>query len=263
MAGKTLIGGAAYDVAPGKVLIGGVSREITTGKTLIGGVAYDIKFGAAYDPVFANNTWEQIIAACQNNAVPDTWLVADYKDMTIGGSNYRVDIIGKSHDTYSTGGTKAPLTFQLHDCYADTKNMNRTNTNAGGWKNSAMRTTHLPSILNSMPTAVKNAIREVNKLSSAGSQSSSIDTTADKLFLLSEIEIFGSVTYSKSGEGSRYAYYTAGNTKTKKRAGSAAAWWERSPRGTNASRFCDVDSYGSASNDSATSPRGVAFAFCF
>ena len=26
----------------------------------------------SYDPVFANNTWEQIIAACQANEVPDT-----------------------------------------------------------------------------------------------------------------------------------------------------------------------------------------------
>lgn len=94
--------------------------------------------------------------------------------------------------------------------------MNSTNTNAGGWKNCAMRSTHLPAILALMPSEVRAGIKEVNKLSSAGSQSSSIDTTADKLFLLSEIEIFGSTTYSKSGEGSQYAYYTAGNTKVKR-----------------------------------------------
>lgn len=64
----------------------------------------------SYDPVFANNSWEQIIAACQNNEVPDTW-VADgscYKDMLIGGKNYRIDIIGKNHDTYASGGTAPP-----------------------------------------------------------------------------------------------------------------------------------------------------------
>lgn len=215
------------------------------------------------DDNFANNTWEAIIAACQSGSVPTAWAVGNYKNMTIGGAEYRVDIIGKSHDTYSTGGTKAPLTFQLHDCYADTKNMNSTNTNAGGWKNCAMRTTHLPSILNSMPTAVKNAIREVNKLSSAGSQSSNIDTTADKLFLLSEIEIFGSATYSKSGEGSQYAYYTAGNTKVKNRAGSATAWWERSPYGSNSARFCFVTGIGGANSSGASYSLGVAFGFCF
>lgn len=249
----------------GKVMLSNVSVGGKTlncnGKLMQSDVLIAVAQG--FDPVFANNTWEQIIDACQNNAVPNTWAVADYKDMTIGGSNYRVDIIGKSHDTYSTGGTKAPLTFQLHDCYADTKNMNSTNTNAGGWKNSAMRTTHLPSILNSMPTAVKNAIREVNKLSSAGSQSSSIDTTADKLFLLSEIEIFGRVTYSKSGEGSQYAYYTAGNTKVKNRAGSAANWWGRSPSAGGTTNFCRVNNTGTASYKNANSMNGVAFGFCF
>ena len=37
----------------------------------------------SYPENFADATWEQIIAACQNNEVPDTW-VADgscYKDM--------------------------------------------------------------------------------------------------------------------------------------------------------------------------------------
>ena len=54
-----------------------------------------------------------------------------------------------------------------------------------------------------MPTEVQNGIREVNQMTSAGSQSATINTTADKLFLLSEIEIFGSVSYSKSGEGTQ------------------------------------------------------------
>lgn len=45
MAGKTLIGGVAYDVKPGKTLVDGVAYDITAGKTQIGGVAYDIKLG--------------------------------------------------------------------------------------------------------------------------------------------------------------------------------------------------------------------------
>ena len=188
----------------------------------------------SYDPVFANNSWEQIIEACQNNVVPDTW-VADgscYKDMTINGKAYRIDIIGKNHDTYASGGT-APLTFQMHDCYDETKQMNSDNTNNGGWTNCAMRSTHLPAILNLMPAEVKAAIREVQKKTSAGGQSSSIQTTNDKLFLLSEIEIFGSTTYSFAGEGTQYAYYQAGNSKVKNRNGSANSWWERSPRFSN------------------------------
>ena len=214
------------------------------------------------DDNFANNSWEAIIAACQSGSVPDSWVVGNSKTMTINGTDYQIDIIGKNHDTYAAGGT-APLTFQMHDCYADAKQMNSSNTNSGGWTSCAMRSTHLPAILALMPTEVQNGIREVNKLTSAGSQSDTINTTADKLFLLSEIEIFGSVSFSKSGEGTQYDYYKAGNSKVKSRRGSASAWWERSPRGSNSTFFCYVVSTGTANSSNARTALGVAFAFCF
>ena len=211
---------------------------------------------------FADNEWSEIIAACQSGDVPDSWVVGNYKNMTINGKAYRIDIIGKNHDTYAAGGT-APLTFQMHDCYDETKQMNSSNTNSGGWQNSAMRTTHLPAILNLMPAEVKAAIRDVQKKSSAGNQSSSIQTTNDKLFLLSEIEIFGSTTYSFAGEGKQYDYYKAGNSKVKNLSVSAYNWWERSPRSSNSADFCLVYSSGDAGAAYASRSRGVAFGFCF
>ena len=215
-----------------------------------------------YDANFADNTWEQIIAACQRDTVPETWAVGNHKTMMINGISYQIDIIGKNHDTYTAGGT-APLTFQLHDCYADTKAMNRSDTNSGGWTSCAMRSTHLPVILSLMPTEVQNGIREVNKLTSAGKNSSTINTTADKLFLLSEVEIFGSATYSAAGEGTQYDYYKAGNSKVKKQNGSAAIWWERSPYASNTSDFCMVSASGRARVSTANSSRDLAFGFCF
>ena len=211
---------------------------------------------------FADNDWSDIIAACHSDSVPSTWVVGNSKTMTINGASYQVDIIGKNHDTYASGG-KAPLTFQLHDCYADKKAMNSSNTNSGGWKNSAMRSAHLPAILSKMPTEVQNGIREVNKLTSAGNKSTTINTTADKLFLLSEVEIFGSTNYSVAGEGTQYDYYKAGNSKVKKQNGSAAAWWGRSPYASDSERFCMVRSNGNANDASTSYARGVAFGFCF
>lgn len=260
---KTLVNGTAYTVKGGKCMVNGTVYNILKGRTLIDGTGYDITFKPLYDPVFANNTWEQIIAACHNNAVPETWKVADQKTMAIGGVDYLIDIIGKNHDDYSDGSGKAPLTFQLHDCYGKYKNMNSSNTNSGGWTSCAMRSTHLPAILALMPTEIQNGIREVNKLTSAGSQSPNINTTADKLFLLSEIEIFGSVRYSESGEGTQYDYYKAGNSKVKKFNGSAGLWWERSPRGSRPTSFCIVDSGGDATYGGSSGVFGVAFGFCF
>ena len=215
------------------------------------------------DPVFSNSSWAEIIAACHAGFVPDTWAVGDSKPMAINGTNYQIDIIGKNHDVYADGSGTAPLTFQLHDCYADTNPMNSSNTNSGGWASCAMRSTHLPAILALMPTEVQNGIREVNKLTSGGGHSDTINTTADKLFLLSEIEIFGSVSYSKSGEGTQYDYYKAGNRKVKNRNGSAYAWWGRSPRNNNSAYFCYVNSSGNTLYNSASSAGGVAFGFCF
>lgn len=211
---------------------------------------------------FADNEWSEIIAACQSGDVPDSWVVGNYKNMTINGKAYRIDIIGKNHDTYASGGT-APLTFQMHDCYDETKQMNSSNTNSGGWTNCAMRSTHLPAILNLMPAEVKAAIRDVQKKSSAGNQSSSIQTTNDKLFLLSEIEIFGSTTYSFAGEGKQYDYYKAGNSKVKNLSGSASYWWERSPHSSNSTSFCGVNGNGTAGAGGASASTGVAFGFCF
>ena len=211
---------------------------------------------------FADNDWASIIAACHSGSVPSSWVAGNSKTMTINGTSYQVDIIGKNHDTYASGG-KAPLTFQMHDCYGETNNMNSSNTNSGGWTSCAMRSTHLPVILSLMPTEVQNGIREVNKLTSAGNKSSTINTTADKLFLLSEVEIFGSTSYSAAGEGTQYDYYKAGNSKVKKRYGSAAYWWERSPNASKSTSFCLVSSSGGARDNSASSANTVAFGFCF
>ena len=217
---------------------------------------------ANYPTKFSDATWAEIIDACHKNQVPDTWVVGDQKTMTIGGTAYAIDIIGKNHDDYANGG-KAPLTFQLHDCYGEKKSMNSSNTNKGGWTSCAMRSTYLPAILALMPTEVQNGIREVNKLTSEGSKGGTIITTKDRLFLLSEIEVFGSVSYSKSGEGTQYDYYKAGNSRVKNYNGSADYWWERSPSGTGSASFCYVPSSGKAHYNYAGYAYGVAFAFCF
>ena len=262
---KTSTGTAVFTVAE----TGTYTVEATkNGQTVSGTVnvvssttAYALTLNFIKDN-FADNDWSAIIAACHSGSVPSTWVVGNSKTMTINGASYQVDIIGKNHDTYASGG-KAPLTFQLHDCYGELKNMNSSSTNNGGWTSCAMRSTHLPAILALMPTEVQNGIREVNKLTSAGNRSATINTTADKLFLLSEIEIFGSVSYSKSGEGTQYDYYKAGNSKLKHRNGGASRWWERSPYSQSEFGFCHVTDAGVADYTNASTVYGVAFGFCF
>ena len=217
---------------------------------------------------FAENSWAQIAEVCQAGTVPSTWIVGNSKTMTIDGTDYQIDIIGKNHDTYADGSGTAPLTFQMHDCYATTYVMNAANSNVGGWKGCAMRKTHLPAILALMPEEVQNGIREVNKLTSAGNASATIETTADKLFLLSEVEVFGTDNprhFSYDGEGTWYDYYQAGNTATKNRNGSSQKWWTRSPYRYDGEYFCisTADQPAVPDASGANESHGVAFGFCF
>ena len=234
------------------------------GKVIMSGIVPPLKVPVSYKANFADNDWATIIDACQKNAVPDTWLVGDQKAMTINGTDYLIDIIGKNHDDYADGSGKAPLTFQMHDLYGTTYQMNSSNTNSGGWTECEMRKTHLPEIMSFMPVEVQNGIKAVNKLTSAGSQSTSINNTAEKLFLLSEIEFFGMTNYSASGEGSQYDYYKAGNSHVKMLNGSKTNHWERSPNKQNTVAFCCVGTGTPGYNGYAASNSfGVAFAFCF
>ncbi len=210
---------------------------------------------------FAANSWETIIAACQSRNVPDSWAVGDSKTMTINGMSYQIDIIGKNHDVYADGSGTAPLTFQLHDCYSEAKQMYYVNLSGLGWKNTDMRLTYLPAILALMPAEVKNGIHAVNKKTSEGGNSTTIETVSDTLFLLSEVEVFGTNHSSVPGEGIQYDYYKAGNPKIKKREGVDEFWWERSS--ASGGMFCRVRDNGQAGASNASSSLGVSFAFCF
>ena len=197
--------------------------------------------------------------------------IGDQVTLSLNGTNYAFDIIGFNHDTLTdanaygkaTATGKAGITFQMHDLFAMNYQMNSTNTNSGGWKSSAMRTSTMPLMKGYMPAAWKTAIKPVNKASGTGGGSTSgTETVSDSCFLLAEIEVFGSATNSVSGEGTQYAYYKAGNSKVKNLDGYAYHWWERSPYSGNGNSFCLVYMNGEAIYSNPTMKPLVAFAFC-
>ena len=197
--------------------------------------------------------------------------IGDQVTLSLNGTNYAFDIIGFNHDTLTDANTygkatatgKAGITFQMHDLFATYYPMNSSNTNSGGWKNSAMRTSTMATMKSYLPSAWQAVIKPVNKTSGTGGGSTSgTETVSDSCFLLAEIEMFGSTTYSVSGEGTQYVYYKAGNSKVKNMSGSASHWYERSPRSGYTQNFCMVSKYGDASASNGTLRPGVAFGFC-
>lgn len=187
-------------------------------------------------------------------------------------SGYAFDVIGFNHDTLTnanaygdnTATGKAGITFQMHDIFTIEYSMNSSDTNVGGWKDSSMRTIVMEQHMRVfLPTEWQTVVKQVNKSSGLGGGSSSgTETVSDSCFLLSEIEVFGSTTYSVSGEGAQYEYYKAGNSKMKRRDDLADTWRERSSMSGNKYGFCLVNSSGISYNRGAGSVYGVAFAFC-
>lgn len=88
------------------------------------------------------------------------------------------------------------------------------------------------------------------------------------LFLLSEFEVFGSISYGNTNEKNKqaqYAYYSAGNSKIKYKhngTSTAALWWLRSPRASYSGIFVGVRTDGTVTNGNARCSLGFAPGFC-
>ena len=233
------------------------------GKVIVSGVAPQMTKPIALPPIgtaLNDMTWEQIQTISDAGKAANYFNVGDTKNITLDGVSYPVQIIGFNHDTKTDGGI-AGITFQLVDCLNIIYQMNSSDTNVGGWKSSAMRS-RMSEFLGQLDEDLQSVIKPVKKLTSIGNNSSAIETVSDKLFLLSEVEIFGSTTYSFAGEGSQYDWYKAGNTKVKKINGFAYSWWERSPSSGNTYNFCHVNNIGNAVYYAASDSYGVSFGFC-
>jgi hypothetical protein len=164
-------------------------------------------------PVFADNSWTDIIAASEADAIPATWKEGDEKEVVLTtGETIVLQIIGFKHDDLADGSGKAGMTLYMKDCLATRYYMNWKSTNAGGWGGSDMRT-RMDTFYSYLPVELQTGIKAVIKKTSKGSCSDTIETTTDKLFLLSHIEVMGTnygsttVMESYAGEGEQYDYF--------------------------------------------------------
>lgn len=220
---------------------------------------YPFEIGATLN----DTSWADISTASKYGQASKYWNIGDAKTVTINGTNQTVKIIGFDHDTLTTSDgsrTKAGITFMRMSGSSETliNSMNRSATNDGGWKDSYMRTSVLSGHISSLPADLQAVLKSVNKVTSRGSSSATLVTTSDKLFLLSEVEIYGNIDFSVAGEGEVYAYFKAGNSKIF----GSSFWWERSPYRAGYTNFCCVNSSGSRTRANADTDYCVFYAFC-
>ena len=229
--------------------------------------------------------------------ISDYWAVGDKRtihhnamDATGVSESHRANdyayvIIGIEHDDLVTainGKTKAAITIQTERMlYLDTTTeynasydashecgyINGSSTNSGGWEGCVRRTWCNNVYKKCLPTYIQNMMKQVEKLTSAGSRSSTIKISNDYAFLLSEIEIFGSAAYSYAGEGKQYQYFknaTANRYKKPRFDDSFVSghYWERSPYFGSESRFCHVGVNGNSYYNNASNFYGIVPCLC-
>lgn len=201
------------------------------------------------------------------------------------GQTYNVRIVGFNHDDITCGVGKAGITWQFVDLLNDAYPMNDTDTNAGGWRDSALRANmNSGKIWSQVPETLQKDILAVDKLSKNrddGTKTNSAlkkitaTATSDKLWIMSYPEIVETCFSSWNGlegEGVQYEYWNGKVTnnynnndclrKCHPDTSSKYVWWERSVHPTGDGLFLYVSVSGDpGGNGNATNTLGLAPCF--
>lgn len=229
--------------------------------------------------------------------ISDYWAVGDKRtihhnamDATGVSESHRANdyayvIIGIEHDDLVTainGKTKAAITIQTERMlYLDTTTeyntsysashecgyINGSSANSGGWEGCARRTWCNNVYKKCLPTYIQNMMKQVKKLASVGSESSTIKASNDYVFLPSEIEVFGSIKYSFAGEGEQYQYFKNATANIYKKPYFSSnfvsgRYWERSPHSSSGKNFCHVDMDGKSYYSGVSYYLGISPCLC-
>lgn len=233
-------------------------------------VVWDSGGGGGAAVNFATDSWETISAACKDGSYKTVYQVGDTKDIELStGETITVAIMGFDHDDLSDGSGKAPITVAMENLLATTYPMNSSQTNVGGWDESKMRTSTMATLLSQLPSDLQGVIKQVNKKATAGGASTGITTSADKLWLLAEVEVDGTTTAGYADEGEQYEYWKTVKDGTvpadrikylSNGSGSASIWWLRSTY--EAAYFRSFFVSGNVTDCLANGAYGVCFCFC-
>lgn len=220
---------------------------------------------------FEKASWSDIAALSESGSADKYFSVGDEKTISLTtGEQVTLVILGFDHDDL-TGGGKAGISIGMKNLLATKYRMNATATNEGGWDESEMRTSTMATLLSQLPSDLQGVIKQVNKKATAGGASTSITTSADKLWLLAEVEVDGTTSAGYADEGEQYEYWKTVKDGTvaadrikylSNGSGSANSWWLRSPYVSGSTGFRYFGSTGYVSSNGANGTRGVSFGFC-
>lgn len=222
---------------------------------------------------FAEDSWETIIKAVKTGKT-ENYHVGDTKEVdmgTFGTYTIRVANTSTPAECSTAGFSQTACGFVLE--FADsitTRGMNSTNTNAGGWPATSMRTYVNNDIYNALPSELKNGIIDTYVVSGHGSSHSANFTSTDKLYLLSTKEVWGKegtsnvINYDTTDAYTRQLdYYKDQGVTTSNYSGAKknGYWWLRAAPSNYIAGFYFVNTYGGWTSINANYSYGVAPAF--
>lgn len=219
---------------------------------------------------FATDSWETIAAVAENGTASQFYSIGDTKNITISGvGTITLEIADFDHDylSGSTSASKAGISMITRDLLPNTRQMNSSNTNVGGFPASALYDYLNGTILNGLPSDLRSALKTTYKWYGTGNNTTNGQWHGSKVWIPLEYEMFGTTTYAPAtehttGNARKYPIFTDNASRIKRMnngSGSAQWYWEASPYASNATIFCAVNSSGSASYYTASYTIGVCF----
>lgn len=213
---------------------------------------------------FYDCTTTEIQAIAKSGMASQYWSIGDYHTITMKTGEVIDVAIGDFNHDVTPGGVTIPVTLLMKNCFKATPVMNNSNTNAGGWTNSNLRTSTLPSILSNFPDEWQNIMTTAQKKTSQGGSdnSATIVTSDDKVWLLSPIELTGASGPGYAGEGTQYPIFTDNASRIKRVNNVANNYWTRSPASGSTNDFCYVTTVGVVTHGLAGYTMGISLGFC-
>ena len=227
---------------------------------------------------FAEDSWKTIAAVVQDGQL-DAYPVGSEKEVEINGTSYTVRVANNTTpaecNDSSFSQTACGFVVEFADI-VENRQMNSTNTNVGGWKDSAMRTYANGAFFNNLPEDLRNVIIDTKVVSGHGNTTGETNfTSTDKIYLLSAHEVYEDGTSNQVSSidtawnnTRRLDYYKNLGVTTsnysgaiKKNNGSNSYWWLRAANSSYASYFLYVYDDGTWSHYYAYGSNGFAPAF--
>ena len=214
------------------------NQDSEKGKTFNGKVVIN------REPSFANDSWSEIAANVKDNQA--VYKVGDTKQVTIGDKNYTLRVANNTTPAECSGTdfseTACGFVVEFADI-VETRQMNSSGTNKGGWPATEMRTYANNDFYNKLPAELRKVIIDTKVISGHGSSDYNANRaddnweSEDKIYLLSAHEVWEDgtsyevSTYDTAWDNTRQLDYYANLKVTTSNISGAVKeyyrWWLR------------------------------------